>query len=178
VTTGQSHGRRMPTPYGCYRDAARAVVARHGTGNRPFGFRTGWRSWTSSAPTSSVILPSPLTTAVVGAGQTTIMHPSLRWRITLTIIGLGVAGLFIDHFWRCSGIPLTREEALRRATTQLKYLNRKNTLGDKLPALIEERYDSTQQTWIFTFRHGDCTVDIVTDRCHGTDVGGVSQGCK
>ena len=106
------------------------------------------------------------------------MALSLKWRITLTIIGLGAASLLVDHFWRCSGIPLSREEALQRATAQLKYLNRKNTLGVTLPALVEERYDPEQQTWIFTFRNSNCTVDIVADRCHGTDVGGVSQGCK
>lgn len=103
---------------------------------------------------------------------------SLRWRKTLIIIGLGAASLFVSHFWRCSGIPLSREEALRRATTQLNYLNRKHTLGETLPVLVEEQYDRKQQTWTFTFRSGACTVEILADRCHGTDLGGVSQGCE
>jgi len=101
-----------------------------------------------------------------------------KWRTGLIVIGLCLLGLLADHFRRCSGIPLSREEALRRATAQLKYINRKNTLGPTLPPLAEEQYDPKQQTWIFTFRNGACTVDIVADRCHGTDVGGVSQGCK
>jgi len=103
---------------------------------------------------------------------------SLGWRIVLIVVGLGAMGLVADHFWRCSGRPLSREEALRRATAQLNYVNRKNTLGPTLPALAGEQYDPKQQTWIFTFRSGSCTVDIIADRCHGTDVGGVSDGCK
>jgi hypothetical protein len=105
---------------------------------------------------------------------------SLRWKwlIALIVIGLAVLGLVANHFWRCGGIALSREEALRRATAQLKYINRKNTLGTTLPKLAEEQYDPKQQTWIFTFRSNTCTVDIVVDRCHGTDVGGLSEGCK
>jgi hypothetical protein len=103
---------------------------------------------------------------------------TLTWRIALAIVGLVVVALCADYFWRCSGIPLSRKEALRRATTQLEHLNRNHAFGDSLPALVDEQYDSNQQTWMFTFRNGACTVEILADRCHGTDVGGVSQGCK
>jgi len=103
---------------------------------------------------------------------------SLKWTIALIVIGLCAVGLLGDHFWRCRGVPLSREEALRRATAQLKYINRKDTLGPTLPTLAGEQYDPKQQTWIFTFRSGTCTVDIVADRCRGTDVGGLSEGCK
>ena len=99
-------------------------------------------------------------------------------KIALIVIALVPAVLFADHFRRCSGMPLSREEALRRATVRLQHLSRHFELGNPLPALVEEQYDSKQQTWIFTFRSNTCEFDIIADRCHGTDIGGLSEGCK
>jgi hypothetical protein len=50
-------------------------------------------------------------------------------------------------------------------------------VGDPLPALVEEKYDPDQKLWMFRFQNSTCTIDIMTDRCHGTDVGG-TNGCK
>jgi hypothetical protein len=99
-------------------------------------------------------------------------------KIALIVIALVAAVLFADHFRRCSGIPLSREEALRRAIVRLQYLSRHFELGDPPPALVEEQYDSKQQTWIFSFRSNTCEVEVIADRCHGTDIGGLSEGCK
>jgi hypothetical protein len=102
---------------------------------------------------------------------------TLKWRIVLAIVGLAVVVLFAGYFWRCR-VPLSPQEAISRATMKLEYLNRNHAFGDSLPALVDEKYDSKQKTWMFTFRNGACTVEILVDRCHGTNVGGVSQACK
>ena len=94
------------------------------------------------------------------------------------LIVVVAAILLVEHFWRCSGIPLSREEALRRASVRLQYLSRHFDLGEPPPALVKEQYDPKQQTWIFSFRSPNCEVDVIADRCHGTDIGGMSHGCK
>ena len=90
---------------------------------------------------------------------------TLRWSIVLPIVGLVALVLSAAYFWRCR-IPLSPQEAIRRATTKLEYLNRNHAFGDSLPALVDEKYDSKRKTWMFTFRNGARTVEILVDRCH------------
>lgn len=100
------------------------------------------------------------------------------WRILAVVITLIVVVLFVDYYSRCHGKPLSREEALQRATAQLQHLSKNFVIGDPLPALVEEEYDATARTWILTYRGGACEVFIIADRCNGTDIGGISGGCK
>jgi len=100
------------------------------------------------------------------------------WMIALIVVTLVVAALFANHYLRCHGKPLTREEALRRANAQLQYLAKDFNLGETVPVLADEEYDPDKKTWILTFRSPTCEVSIITDRCHGTDIGGMSEGCK
>jgi hypothetical protein len=86
--------------------------------------------------------------------------------------------LFGDYYARCHGKPLSRAEALERATKQLQYLSRDFALGSSTPALVDEQYDASQKTWNFTFRNSACEVSVIADRCKGTDIGGISAGCK
>jgi hypothetical protein len=99
-------------------------------------------------------------------------------RMVLVLIALLAAVLLGDHLIRCYGKPLGREEALRRANAQLQFYHRTHELGDTLPALVEERYDREEKEWTFRFRSSTCTVDIIADRCHGTEIGGLSEGCR
>lgn len=85
--------------------------------------------------------------------------------------------LFGNYFARCHGKPLSRAEALERATKQLQYLSRDFALGNPAPALVDEQYDASQKTWNFTFRNSTCEVSVIADRCKGTDIGGMSAGC-
>jgi hypothetical protein len=101
-----------------------------------------------------------------------------KWGITLIVVALAALALFGEHYSRCNGKPLSREEALQRANAQLQLLARDFELGDSLPVLTEEQYDTTHKSWILTFRNPTCEVSIIADRCHGTDIGGVSAGCK
>ncbi len=94
------------------------------------------------------------------------------------VVVLSVAALLFADYWsRCHGQPLSREEALRRANTSMQYLSKDWVLGSPLPGLAAEEYDPKDGSWMFTFRNDTCEVDIITDRCNGTDVGGMSKGC-
>src|ERR1700687_4774400 len=96
----------------------------------------------------------------------------------VTVIAvLVVAILFGDYWSRCHGKPLNREEALQRAKVRLQSLSQSWVLGSPLPGLVQEQYEPLDKTWSFTFRNDVCEVDIIADRCHGTDVGGMSKGC-
>jgi hypothetical protein len=86
--------------------------------------------------------------------------------------------LFGDYYARCHSKPLSRAEALERADKQLQYLSRDFVLGNSDSSLVDEQYDASERTWTFTFRNGACEVTVITDRCKGTDIGGISAGCK
>lgn len=100
-----------------------------------------------------------------------------KWGIALIVLGLLAVAVLGDYVFRCYGRPLSREEALQRAHSQLQYLSNDFALGDPPPSLAGEQYDSEQKSWILTFRNATCEVSIITDRCHGTDIGGLSEGC-
>src|SRR5258708_21200703 len=93
-------------------------------------------------------------------------------------IGGVIAVLTIDHFIeryiRCYvKPPLTREEALQRSTRYWKDLSKDFVLGGEFPTLSEERYDAERKEWAYTFSNSTCTVVVITDRCQGTEVGGI-----
>ena len=98
--------------------------------------------------------------------------------VALIVVAAVTAILFADHYSRCYGKPLSREEALQRASVQLQYLSRDFDLGDTLPVLTAGEYDPAKKTWILTFRNSTCEVSIIADRCEGTSIGGVTEGCK
>jgi hypothetical protein len=98
--------------------------------------------------------------------------------ITVIVVALAALALFGEHYSRCHGKPLSRDEALQRANAQLQLLARDFVLGDPLPALSKEQYDPIDKLWILTFHNSTCEVSIIADRCHGTDIGGVTAGCK
>jgi hypothetical protein len=85
--------------------------------------------------------------------------------------------LLVDYWSRCHGKPLSREEALGRANVQLQYLSHDWILGNPLPSLTSEQFDPSDGTWMFSFKNSVCEVDIIADRCKGTDIGGMSKGC-
>jgi hypothetical protein len=100
------------------------------------------------------------------------------WGAAALGIVLFVVILFGDYYARCHGKPLSRAEALERADKQLQYLSRDFVLGNSDPSLVDEQYDASERTWTFTFRNGASEVTVITDRCKGTDIGGISAGCK
>ena len=93
------------------------------------------------------------------------------------VIALALAVFVADDLFRCHGKPLSREEALERANAKLQRFSKKFVTGDTLPALVEEQYDPQRKEWTFTFTNTTCSVAIIADRCHGTDIGGISKGC-
>jgi len=93
------------------------------------------------------------------------------------VIALVFAVFVADHLFRCHGKPLSREEALERANAKLQRFARKFVVGDTLPKLVEEQYDPQKEEWIFSFDNSTCSIIIIADRCHGTDIGGASKGC-
>jgi hypothetical protein len=93
------------------------------------------------------------------------------------VIALVFAVFVADYLFRCHGKPLSREEALERANAKLQRFSKKSVVGDTLPKLVEEQYDPQKEEWMFTFDNSTCSVIIIADRCHGTDIGGVSKGC-
>lgn len=102
---------------------------------------------------------------------------SKKFRIAGVFIALIFAVLVADYLFRCHGKPLSREEALERANAKLQRFSKKFVTGGSLPTLVEEQYDPQRKEWTFTFKNPVCTVGIIADRCHGTDIGGISEGC-
>jgi hypothetical protein len=98
--------------------------------------------------------------------------------IVLIVAALAAVVLSADYYSRCYGKPFSRDEAMRRANAQLQYLAKYFVLGDTPPVLVDEQYDSYAKTWMLTFRSPTCEVIVIADRCHGTDIGGLSEGCK
>jgi len=86
------------------------------------------------------------------------------------------AALTIDYLVRCRGEPLTREEALLRATSKLSRFSKSFNVGSALPVLVHEQYESDIKTWTFTYANPTCTVAIIVDRCQGVEMGG-ANGC-
>jgi hypothetical protein len=72
--------------------------------------------------------------------------------IAVIVVILGLVVSFLDHYSRCYGKPLSREEALQRTNRQLLFLNKDFVLGDNLPVLAAEHYDPATKTWVLTFR--------------------------
>jgi hypothetical protein len=104
------------------------------------------------------------------------MRKKIELGIAIVIV-LIVVALFAEYWFRCHGKPLSREEGLHRAQVRLESLSKSWILGDPLPTLTGEQFDAKDGSWTFTFRNDTCEVDIITDRCKGTDVGGMSEGC-
>ena len=105
---------------------------------------------------------------------------STKWRIVLTgiiLVGLSAVGLIAEKRVMCHGLPLSREEAFKRAYAKLQRFSEKFVVGETLPLLVDERYDAEQKLWSFTFRNSTCEIIILTDRCQGTDIGG-TNGCR
>ena len=100
------------------------------------------------------------------------------WRVAVVIVVLVAAVLFGDYYFRCHSKPLSRDEAFQRATRKLHSLSQKFVVGDPPPAFVHEQYDLERKEWMFRFQNSTCTVDIVADRCQGTEVAGVNEGCK
>ena len=101
-----------------------------------------------------------------------------KWAVmALAVVALIAGTLVIDHLFRCYGPPLSREEALRRATAHLRYFSRQHMTGGTVPVLSEEQYDPAKKTWVFTFRNANCEIAMIADRCQGTEIGGMSKGC-
>jgi hypothetical protein len=99
------------------------------------------------------------------------------FRIALSVAAVGMLTFTAEHAYRCWGEPLTREEAIKRAKTRLDVFSKRYIVGIPPPTLVAEQYETGTKTWIFTFQNSTCAIDIIADKCNGTDIGGVSAGC-
>ena len=105
------------------------------------------------------------------------------WKIFGAVAVIAVAVIAValfaihDHEVRCHGKPLTREEAIERATYKIQRFSVKFDTGNAPPRLVEENYDAEQKTWIFKYHTDACDVYVVADRCEGTEIGG-ETGCN
>ena len=95
----------------------------------------------------------------------------------LALAVLAVAFFVREHRVRCHGQPLTREEAMERATSKIQRFSLKFDTGKTPPRLVAETYDANQKIWSFTFHTDACDVIVLADRCEGTDIGGTT-GCN
>jgi hypothetical protein len=92
----------------------------------------------------------------------------LWWLLLIPAI-VAIAG-GADYIYRCTGAPLTREEAIVRAEQRLDRYRRSFNVHEKLN-LVETSFDQDTKAWLFTYTGLHCSVIIVVDRCHGDDVG-------
>ena len=88
----------------------------------------------------------------------------------LTVVALG--------FFGCCGNPeLSRDEALASANQYVDQM-RQYTAFPETPRVTEGVFDTDAKSWSFTFESGECKIVIITDRCDGADVGGITPSCK
>jgi hypothetical protein len=107
-----------------------------------------------------------------------LMKLNKKWAVPTIVLALIVLVLLGEGWYRCHWkAPLTRDEALQRSTAYLKNMSHDFVL-DPLPKLVNEFYTPEGKAWTFEFSNSTCTVDIIDDRCEGTDVGGLSEGCR
>ncbi len=99
---------------------------------------------------------------------------SKSWVVVAAVVALIASALVVEYLYRCHGNPLSRGEALDRATAALQ----RNVVTNPPMPLVEELFDSERKEWMFTFRNATCIVSVLADRCKGTDIGGISEGCK
>jgi hypothetical protein len=93
------------------------------------------------------------------------------------LLGLATAVVMTQAYYRCHGKPLSHEEAVARAEMLLQQFSKQHNVGETLPLLVEENYDEQRRSWMFRYRNSVCELVIYADRCHGTEVGGLNQGC-
>lgn len=92
-----------------------------------------------------------------------------RWWLVLAVAIVAIAGA-ADHIYRCTGAPLTREEATVRAEQRMERYRKSFNVREKLN-LVETTFDDYSKAWLFTYTGIHCSVIIVVDRCRGDDVG-------
>ena len=98
---------------------------------------------------------------------------ALRWILAVVLI---IAGAIVTDWWRrCHGEPLTREEAVSRATERVKRFSQSHKAGDISYAVREIAYEYDSKSWRITFGDHDCIVVVIVDRCHGDDIGGTTR---
>ena len=93
--------------------------------------------------------------------------------ITLIIAAVIAIAATGDYVHRCMAPPLSREEASERALARLEKFKKSFGVREVF-TLTESSFDKQSSAWIFSFTSKDCTVMIVTDRCHGDDIGGLT----
>ena len=103
----------------------------------------------------------------------------MRLRRVILLVATSVVGcvavlLFADYWSRCHGKPLSREEAIQRATIFVADLSRDLVIGDTPLSLVAEQYDPGHKSWMLTFQNKVCVVHIISDRCDGNDIGGTT----
>ena len=93
---------------------------------------------------------------------------------------IGLAWLSISGFAiGCCGDPtLSKQEAVSRATEYVDRMGRDYMLFSEKPRLVEDQFDKDKKWWSLTFESGECKIIIITDRCGGTEVGGLNAACK
>jgi hypothetical protein len=97
--------------------------------------------------------------------------------LTLAFVVIAIAFFVRESRIRCHGQPLTREEAVERATSKIQRFSLKFDIGKTPPRLVAETYDANKKMWNFTFHTDACDVIVLADRCEGTDIGGTT-GCN
>jgi len=100
------------------------------------------------------------------------------WRTAAILVALVGLFFFGDYYIRCHGKPLSRAEAIQRAPAQLQYISRYFELGEAPLELADAEYDAPSRAWILTFRNDTCAISVLADRCHGIEIGGISEGCR
>lgn len=103
-----------------------------------------------------------------------VKHIRIGRVVVIVMVLLGLV-LIADHFLRCSSRPLQRDEAIERANKRVDYFAKGFGIIDPF-TLAKDQYDNEQRSWVLTYSNASCTVMIVADRCHGTDIGGTT-GC-
>jgi hypothetical protein len=96
-----------------------------------------------------------------------------RWFAAVVLAGATLGSLaFLDYWARCHGTPLSREEALRRAEARVSRYAKSFHIPGSLPPMTSMDFDASTNAWLVTFKNDTCQIIVISDRCHGDDIGG------
>lgn len=65
---------------------------------------------------------------------------------------------------------------MRRADLRLERFAKSHAMHGALPKFKETQFEADTNSWLVTYKNNECDVIVITDRCHGDDIGAAS-GC-
>ena len=98
-----------------------------------------------------------------------------KWLWLVSVISIAVAVVATDYWRRCHGPTLTKVEAVDRAQKQLTRFLTSHHVHEATFSVVDAQFESDTNSWLITYKSSTCSVIVITDRCHGDEIGAASE---